>query len=66
MIKLTKLNNAEIYINPDLMHSIECLPNTIINMTTGEKIIVKETPEEITNKIIEFKRNIYRAEQDKI
>ncbi|OGS34631.1 MAG: flagellar protein FlbD [Elusimicrobia bacterium RIFOXYC2_FULL_34_12] len=58
MIKLTKLNDKEIYLNPDLFDNIESHPNTTIMLTTGVKIIVKETPDEIVNKIVEFKRRI--------
>jgi len=59
MIKLTKLNGADIYINPDLMSNMECHPNTTIHMTTGEKIIVKENPAQIVDRIVEFKRKIF-------
>lgn len=60
MIKLTKINGSVIYINPDLINNFECNPNTIIHMTTGEKLIVKENPEEIVNIIVEFKRRIFK------
>ncbi|MBI5573657.1 MAG: flagellar FlbD family protein [Elusimicrobia bacterium] len=59
MIKLTKLNGAEIYINPDLIEKIECHPNTTILLTTGKSTIVKETPDEVTNRIIEVKKKIH-------
>ncbi|HAX61607.1 MAG TPA: flagellar protein FlbD [Elusimicrobia bacterium] len=59
MIKLTKLNGGEIYINPDLIEKMECHPNTTILLTTGKSTIVKETPEEVSNKIIELKRRIF-------
>jgi len=63
MIKLTKLNGEEIYLNPDLINNIGSHPNATIHMTTGEKIIVKETAEEIVNRIIEYKRKIYQNER---
>ena len=59
MIKLTKLNDKEIHINPDLIDHMESHPNTTILLTTGVQLIVKETPEEVTEKIIEFKKKIY-------
>lgn len=59
MIKLTRLNETFIYINPDLIDSIECHPNTTIFMINDKKIIVKETPEQVIEKIIEYKRKIY-------
>ncbi len=42
MIKLTKLNGEEIYINPDLIEKVECYPNTTILLTTGKNTIVKK------------------------
>jgi len=59
MIKLTKLNGQEIYINPDLIENIESHPNTTILLTTGKSTIVKETPEEVTNRIVEFRKKIH-------
>lgn len=59
MIKLTKLNEKEIFINPDLIENIESHPNTTILLTTGKSTIVKETPEEVTNRIVELKKRIY-------
>ena len=43
MIKLTKLNNEELYINIDLIEFVEAIPDTVISMTTGRKAIVRET-----------------------
>ena len=59
MVILTKLNNQEFTINSDLIETMEQTPDTVIVMTTGNKYVVKETPEEVINKIVQFKRNIY-------
>ncbi|MCL1826779.1 MAG: flagellar FlbD family protein [Candidatus Cloacimonetes bacterium] len=55
MVRLTKINNQEFFINSDLMEFIESTPDTIISLTTGKKIIVKESAEEVIEKIIEYK-----------
>jgi len=60
MIRLTKINGQEFFINSDLMEFIESTPDTIITLTTGKKIIVKETAEEVIEKIIEFKSRVLR------
>ena len=59
MIILTKLNDQEFTINADLIETIEQTPDTVIVMTTGNKYVVRETPEEVIQKIIEFKRKIH-------
>jgi flagellar protein FlbD len=58
MIKLTRLNDKEVFINPDLIENMETYPDTIITLTTANKITVKEKPEEIIQKIIDFKASI--------
>ena len=59
---LTKLNNQFFTINSDLIETLEQAPDTVIVMTTGNKYVVKETPEEIIDKIVQFKRKIYVTE----
>ena len=49
MIEITKLNGTRILINPDLIEIIESTPDTVISLTTGRKIIVKESRQEINN-----------------
>ena len=60
MVKLTKINGQEFFINSDLMEFIESTPDTIISLTTGKKIIIKETAEEVISKIVEYKSKALR------
>ncbi len=59
MILVTRLNNAEMVINCDLIEYIEATPDSTITMTTGRKIIAKESVDEIIDKVVEFKKKIY-------
>ncbi len=59
MILLTTLSGSAFYINPDLLCKIEALPDTVMTLTDGKTMRVKETPEEIIEKIILFKKQIY-------
>lgn len=43
MIDVTKLNDSVITINSDLIETVEETPDTVITLTTGKKIIVKES-----------------------
>jgi flagellar protein FlbD len=56
MIKLTGFNNKEFYLNCDLIEKIEVTPDSVITTTTGKKYVVKESSDDIINKIIEFKK----------
>ena len=59
MITLTRLNDAPIVVNSDLIEFIEALPDTIITLTTGQKIMVKEAVDEVVEKVTDYKRAIY-------
>ncbi len=59
MIKATKLNHMEFYLNPDLIEFMEESPDTVITLTTGIKIIVEERAQAIVERIIEYRRKCY-------
>lgn len=56
MVELTKLNNKKIVINCDLIEYFEAAPDTTITLTTGNKFVVRETTDELTEKIINFRQ----------
>jgi flagellar protein FlbD len=56
MIKVTRLNESELVINADLIEFVEAIPETIISLTTGKKIMIKETVDDIIDRVAEFKR----------
>lgn len=59
MITLRKMDNSSITINCDFIITIEATPDTVITFSTGKKLIVKESIEEITDLIIDYKRRIF-------
>ena len=58
MISVTRLNHSAIVLNSDLIEHIESTPDTVISLTTGERILVLESPEEVVDRIIGFRRRI--------
>lgn len=56
MIKVTRLNGQEIVVNADLIEYLEASPDTIIALTTGKKIMVRESVDEVIEKIIEYRK----------
>ncbi len=56
MIKVTRLNGQEIVVNAELIEYLEASPDTIIALTTGKKIMVKESVDEVIEKIIEYRK----------
>lgn len=57
MIDVTKMNGGSITVNADLIETVEETPDTIITLTTGKKIIVKESRQEVKNLV-----KTYRSE----
>ncbi|GMU25052.1 MAG: hypothetical protein AMXMBFR13_51230 [Phycisphaerae bacterium] len=58
MIALTKLNGSRFVVNAELIRTIEQRPDTIIVLTDGETLMVKETMDEVVAKAIEYGRMI--------
>jgi len=60
MIILHKIGNdkKDILVNAELIETIEEIPDTIIKLTTGKKIIVKEKKEEIIKLVVDYKKSI--------
>lgn len=59
MIEITKLNGVKMYINEDLIEIIEETPDTVITMTTGRKIIVKESRQEVRNLVKSYRKEFF-------
>lgn len=58
MIHLTRLSQVPMVLNSDLIEHVEMTPDTVIFLTNGEKYIVRETPEQVIQLTIEFRRAI--------
>lgn len=59
MIKVTNINGISYYLNCELIELIESIPDTLITLRDGKKHYVRETPEEVVEKIIEYKKRIF-------
>jgi flagellar protein FlbD len=61
MIQLTRLNNHPLAVNSDLIKFVEQSPDTVLTLVTGEKILVRESPDEVLGRIVEFRRSVLRG-----
>ena len=59
MIDVTKMNGLEFTINADLIEVIEEVPDTVITLTTGKKIMVQESRLQIKSLVKNYKREIF-------
>ena len=68
MIEVTKINGTKVLVNPDLIEVVEETPDTVITFTTGRKIIVKESRQQIKSLVKSYKREImetgFKAENE--
>ncbi len=61
MIYLTRRNGSKFYINPELIQTVEATPDTIVTLVGNKKVVVKDTPEEIAERFIEYRRKTLAA-----
>ena len=59
MIDVTKMNGLEFTINADLIEVIEEVPDTVITLTTGKKIMVQQSRLQIKSLVKNYKREIF-------
>ncbi|MFM8269877.1 MAG: flagellar FlbD family protein [Pseudomonadota bacterium] len=58
MIRITKFDGSSILLNPELIQTIEATPDTVITLTTGLQLVVKNSVEEIVAAFMDYKRSI--------
>ncbi len=56
MIRLTRLNHIPLILNADLIEHIDMTPDTVVTLTSGQKLMVLESADEIVDKVIAFRR----------
>ena len=61
MIKLTRLNDEEIVVNANLIEIVKSTPDTIIKLTTNKNVLVKESVDEVIQKVIDYKRKVFNG-----
>ena len=64
MIKVTRLNGTEFVLNSDLIEQIEKTPDTVITLTTGNNIVVKESVPDVVNRILAYRQQINSKKAD--
>jgi len=66
MITLKRLNNTEFVLNAELIEQIEATPDTVITLTTGNNIVVRESLKEVVKKILDYRRSIQAKHENRI
>ncbi len=58
MIHLTRLNHEAVLLNSDLIVLVEANPDTVISLSTGERLRVLESMNQVASLVVAFKRLI--------
>ena len=58
MVEVTRLNGRRLVINGDQIERIEAIPDTILSMTSGRKLMVRETVDEMVRKLVIYRRSL--------
>ena len=57
MIRLTHLAGEPFILNAELIRYVERRPDTFVTLTTGERVIVRESMDEVLARAIEYQRS---------
>jgi len=58
VIRVTRLNGDELVVNAELIRFVEARPDTVITLTTNDKVLVREGVDEVIRRVIDFARTI--------
>lgn len=58
MIKLTRTSGKEFVLNVDLILEVQETPDTVITLTNGKKLLVKDSADDIIEKVIKYRQKI--------
>lgn len=56
VIRVTRFDGSEFMINAELVELLEAVPDTVITLTTGRKMVVREDVAEVARRIMEYRR----------
>ncbi len=59
MIKLTRLGGEAFILNAELIRYVEVRPDTFVTLTTGERIVVQESMDEVMRRAVEYQQSKY-------
>jgi flagellar protein FlbD len=58
MIELTRLNGQKLFVNCDLLKYAEASPDTVLTLLTGDKIVVRESCEDVVALAVLFRARV--------
>lgn len=59
MIRVTRLDGSELYINAEFIQSVESTPDTHIVLVNGHSYVVTESDTDVVARVLEYRRDVY-------
>ena len=57
MIRLTRLNGDSFILNADLIQYVESRPDTFVTLTTGDRVVVAESDDEVVRRAVAYQQS---------
>ncbi len=64
MITVHRLRGEEIFLNADLIESIERTPDTVVTLIDGRRIVVADDPDDIARRVVAYRGAILASAED--
>ncbi len=61
MIELTRINGSQVVVNAELIEFIESTPDTVVSLTSGKKVMVREDVDEVVRRVVAYQRRLRPA-----
>lgn len=61
MIFLTRFDGTEVVVNSDLIVTVERIPDTVVTLTTGDRIMVKESVDEVVARAATYRHRVMQG-----
>jgi len=61
MIFLTRFDGTEVVVNSDLIVTVEKIPDTVVTLTTGDRIMVKEPVDEVVARAVAYRHRVLQG-----
>ena len=64
MIEVMRLDGKKYWVNPHMIESMEKTPDLTITFLSGKKVVVKDSPEELIQRIVDYRRRLGISAQE--
>ena len=64
MIEVTRLDGKKYWVNPHQIESMENNPDLTLSLLSGKKVVIKETPQQVIDRIVAYRKQIGQYPQE--